>query len=68
MSDWVGAITQVVVAAVDPNFSSRTGRLEAVEMMETTRRLGEQEFQGTTDPTEAEEWLKNLERTFGVMD
>ena len=44
MSDWVGAITQDVVTAVDPSFSSCVGRLEAAQMMETARRLGAQEF------------------------
>ena len=37
-------------------------------MMEIARRLGAQEFQGTTDPTEVEEWIRTLERTFGVME
>ena len=68
MSDWVGAISQVVAAAVGPSSSSRAGRLEAAQMMETAKRLGVQEFRGTTDPTMAEEWLREIERIFGVMD
>ena len=42
--------------------------LEAAQMMETAKRLGAQEFRGTTDPTAVEEWLRDLERIFGVMD
>ena len=68
MSDWVGAISQAVAAAVGPNSSSRAWRLEAAQMMETAKRLGAQEFRGTTDPTMVEEWLRDLERILDVMD
>ena len=67
ISDYVSTITQAVVTVVGPSSSSRAGRLEAAQMMETIRRLGAQEFRGTIDPTEAEEWIRILERTFGVM-
>ena len=44
ISNWVGTITQAVVATVGPSFSSRVGRMEAAQMMETARRLGAKEF------------------------
>ena len=66
--DWVCAITQAMVAAVGPSSNSHAGRLEAAQMMETVRRLRAQEFRGTINPIEVEKWLKNLERTFRVMD
>ena len=68
MSDWVGAISQAMATIVGPSFSSHTGRLEAAQMMEIAKRLGAQEFRGTTDPTAAEEWLREIERIFGMMD
>ena len=57
-----------MAVAVGPSSSSRAGRLEAAQMMETAKRLGVQEFRGTTDPTAAEEWLREIERIFGVME
>ena len=67
MFDWVGTITQAMVVTVGPSSSSHIGRLEAAQMMKTARRLGAQEFQGTTDPIEAEEWIRNTKRIFGVI-
>ena len=61
-------ITQAVAAAVGPSSSSRSGRLEAAKMVETARRLGAQEFRGTTDPVQIEDWIKKIERVFEVME
>ena len=40
ISDWIGAITKAIVAAVGPSASSHSRRLEATKVVETARRLG----------------------------
>ena len=40
MSDWIGTITQAMVAVVGPSSISYVGRLKATQMMKTARRLG----------------------------
>ena len=36
-------------------------------MIESARRLGVQEFQGTTDPTQAESWHGRMERVYELI-
>ena len=68
MSNWVGTITQAVITTMCPNSSSHSRRLEAAKMVETARRLGAQEFRGTTDPLQVEDWIKRIERVFEMME
>lgn len=67
MPDLVGMITQVVVAAVTSSSSLQSRNFEAERNIKRARKLGALEFQGTTDPIQADAWLQRIERVFEVM-
>ena len=67
MSEWVSFHDQAVPAVAAPSSSSRAASRKAVKMIESARRLGAQEFQGTADPALAEAWLGRMERAFELM-
>ena len=62
-----GSHNQTMAATVASNSSSRVTGQEAVKMMESAKRLGAQEFQGTTDLAQDEAWLRRMERVFELM-
>ena len=57
-----------MVATVGPCASFHSGRLEATKMVETTRKLGAQEFLETIDSVQAKNWIKRIERIFEVIE
>ena len=57
-----------MVATVGRSASTCLGRLKAAKMVEIARRLRAQEFQGTTDLVQAEEWIKRIDRVFEVIE
>ena len=67
MTEWFGMFNQVIAAIAASGSSSQSRSLEAVEIVEKARRLGAQEFQGTTDPIQAESWIQRIERVMEVM-
>ena len=65
-SNWVGMISQAVMnLATGPSVPTRGPESEMV--VERARRLGAQNFQGTSDPSEADDWFQGMEGVFEAM-
>ena len=65
-SNWVGMISQAVMSlATGPSAPTRGPESEMV--VERARRLGAQNFHGTSDPSEADDWFQGMEGVFEAM-
>ena len=59
-------ISQAVVALASSS-SSQLRNLESEMIMKRAKKLGAQEFQGTIDPSLADDWFQRMEGVFKVM-
>ena len=65
-SNWVGMISQAVMSlAMGPSAPTRGPESEMV--VERAQRLGAQNFHGTSDPSEADDWFQGMEGVFEAM-